>query len=30
MEPEAELLLMIIASGASFHASNTMFKKLPV
>ena len=30
MEPEIKLLLMIAASGASFHASNTMFKKLPV
>ena len=29
MEPEIKLLLMILASGASFHASNTMFKKLP-
>ncbi|VVU94914.1 hypothetical protein CPAV1605_639 [seawater metagenome] len=29
MEPEIKLLLMIVASGASFHASNTMFKKLP-
>jgi hypothetical protein len=29
MEPEIKLLLMVAASGASFHASNTMFKKLP-
>ena len=29
MEPEIKLLLMIVASGASFHASNTMFKQLP-
>ena len=29
MEPEIKLMLMICASGASFHASNTMFKQLP-
>ena len=29
MEPEIKLMLMVAASGASFHASNTMFKKLP-
>ena len=29
MEPEIKMMLMICASGASFHASNTMFKQLP-